>query len=298
MPKVLRKEFVCIALVFICISTLAQATPVPLIHTDSVYNELLSTGGIDPYRLTGIAVGTAAGFVWGHAVQNDLWWKGTLVPFHVNVQQDWRYALGADKLGHAVFPFFTSRLYEAGFRWSGMDTATAVWAASSVALAYQTYIEVRDGFSRDYGFSPADMAANTIGAALPVAQHYFADLRPFTLQISYWPSQAFRNGQYNAIIDDYTSTTHWLSVSVKDVVPTSWTWYPAWLNVALGHSVENIDGTGGGNHVLLLGLDWNLQRIPGVPAWLREVLRVLHAYHLPAPAVRLYPSVAWFGLRM
>jgi len=273
------------------------ACPKPLIHTDSSDVWKDSLGGIDPFRLTLVAGGTVGAFVWGHAMQNDLWWKGTWVPFHVNWEQDWRYALGADKLGHATFPFMASRAYGMAFRWCGMDTATSIWASSGVALAYQTYIEVRDGFSRDYGFSPGDMVANVFGAGLPVAQHYVPALRPFTLQLSFWPSQAFRQGSHNAIIDDYTSTTHWLSVSMADVLPQDWTWYPAWLNLAVGHTVENLDGRGGGNHVVLLALDWNLQRIAGLPAWLRDVFHVLHTYHLPAPAVRLYPTVAWFGLR-
>lgn len=269
----------------------------PLIHSDSAGVWKTSEGGIDPLRLSLVAGGTVGGFVWAHALQNDLWWKGTWVPFHVNWSQDWSYALGADKLGHATFPFMASRAYGMAFRWCGMDTTASVWASSGLALAYQSYIEVRDGFSQDYGFSPSDMVANVLGAGLPVAQHYVPALRPFTLQVSFWPSQAFRQGSHNAIIDDYTSTTHWVSVTMADVVPSDWTWYPQWLNLAVGHSVENLDGKGGGNHVFLLSLDWNLQRLPGIPAWLRDVFHVLHTYHLPAPAVRLYPTVAWFGLR-
>ena len=118
------------------------------------------------------------------------------------------------------------------------------------------------------------------------------------LQISYFPSEAFKNGGYGSIIDDYTSTTHWLSVSVYDAMPTSMQkWYPPWLNLALGHSVQNLDGNGGGQHILYLSLDWNLQRIEGLPSWLADAFRFLHLYHLPAPAVRILASVVWYGLR-
>lgn len=253
---------------------------------------------VSHWKLGLITGGTTAGFVVGHVMLHDLWWKGERVPFHTNWQQDWEYALGADKAGHAFFPYAVSRTYAGLFRWSGLDSGTAIWAGSGVAYAYQTYIEIRDGFSRDYGFSWGDVAANTIGAALPVMQHYVPDLRPLTLQVSFSPSQAFHDGAYGAIIDDYTSTTHWLAVNVHDLLPTSaQDWYPAWLGLAVGHSVEGLDGRGAGRHVWYVSLDWDLARIQGVPTWLREVLDVLHAYHLPAPAVRLAPDVAWFGLK-
>lgn len=240
---------------------------------------------------------TIGGIIYAHGLQDNLWWKGTYSPFHLNVKQDWTYALGADKLGHMLTPYAASRIWSYGLRQCGFDSSTAIWIASGFALSYQSYVEIRDGFSADYGFSPADMVANVVGAGLPVVQHYVPWLRAVTLQISFYPSQAFRDGAYGAIIDDYTSTTHWISFDMADVVPSSWTWYPGWLNLAIGHSVENVDGRGGGSHVVYLSLDWNLARISGLPQWLRDLASVLHVYHLPAPAVRIAPSVAWFGLK-
>jgi hypothetical protein len=179
-----------------------------------------------------------------------------------------------------------------------MDSVTSIWAGAGVAMTYQTYVEIRDGFSADYGFSWGDMAANTVGAALPVVQHYVPSLRSMDLQVSYWPSEEFKNGAYNSIIDDYTSTTHWLTVNANDIAPRAWKqWMPTWIGLALGHSVQNLDGNGGGQHILYLSLDWQPHRIKGLPSWLAEVLRLGHLYHLPAPAVRLLPDVVWYGLR-
>jgi hypothetical protein len=241
---------------------------------------------------------TLSAWVIGHGVLNDVWWKGEPVPFHVNTTTDYTYALGADKVGHMVFAYSATTIYGDLFRWCGLDSATAIWSGAGVAMAYQTYVEVRDGFSAGYGFSWGDMAANTIGASLPVVKHYVPGLRPFDLQISFWPSEAFKNGEYSAIIDDYTSTTHWLAMNVYDVLPAPFQeWYPPWLGVALGHSVENIDGKGAGNHVWYVSLDWQLHRIEGMPSWLTSILRDLHLYHLPAPAVKVYPEVVWYGLR-
>lgn len=257
-----------------------------------------STATVDPWRLAGVAaVGTSA-FVLGHGVLQELWWKGEPRDFHVNLAQDWTYALGADKVGHAYFTSMATSVLACSFRWTGMDSATAIWSGAAVALLYQTYNEVRDGYSVRYGFSPGDMAANILGASLPIAQHYYPWLRSFTFQISFYPSDAFRQGMYGAIIDDYESTTHWLSVDVHDLLPASATsWYPEWINLALGHSVRGIVGETSPQHVFILSLDWNLQRIAGLPEWLRAVLGALHMYHLPAPALEISPNRTWFGIR-
>lgn len=254
--------------------------------------------GVDYTRLSLVAGATAGGFVVGHAILNDIWWKGSQAPFHINDYQDYRHALNADKFGHAYFAYTASTVYGGLARWCGFDSTTATWAGFGIATAYQTYIEIRDGYSVGYGFSWGDIAANTIGSALPLIQHYVPELRAVDLQISFWASEAFKNGAYNAIIDDYTSTTHWLTVNLSDVVPTHWASnIPAWLGVAIGHSVQNVDGQGGGQRQLYLSLDWQFHRIEGLPPWLAEVFRYLHLYHLPAPAVRIFPNVVWYGLR-
>lgn len=253
---------------------------------------------VRPWRLAAVGGSTLTAFVVGHGFLNDLWWKGEKVPFHFNWEQDAKYSIGADKLGHSLMAFATTRVYDAAFRWCGFDSTTSVFAGAGVSVAYQTYIEVRDGFSRDYGFSWGDVIANTAGAALPVVQRFVPALRPIDLQISFSLSDAFKRGEYGAIIDDYTSTTHWVSVGVYEYLPTAWQqWYPQWLNLAVGHSVANLDGQGGGTHVLYISLDWNLAAIKGLPAWLREGLQLLHLYHLPAPAIRITPTVAFFGLK-
>jgi len=277
------RSFVLIAVVLACGTHMSA-------QDDSVH--------VDPLRVGIVAGATVGGFVVGHGILNDLWWKGERVPFHINTAQDYSYALNADKYGHATFAFMASTVYGDLMRWCGLDSTSAAWWGFGVAMTYQTYIEVRDGYSRDYGFSWGDIGANTLGAALPVAKHYVPALRAFDLQISFWPSDAFRQGAYNAIIDDYTSTTHWLAMNVHDLAPRSVQHYlPPWLGVAIGHSVRNLDGRGGGEHVVVLSFDWQLHRIPNLPSWLRDIARVLHLYHLPAPAVQILPNVVWYGLR-
>ena len=60
-----------------------------------------SVSSIRPLRLALVGGLAAGGFVVGHVLLTDLWWKGERSRFHFNWRDDWRYALGADKAGHA-----------------------------------------------------------------------------------------------------------------------------------------------------------------------------------------------------
>lgn len=278
----------CRALVCLLIA-IAACSPRALAQSDS-------TRGPDAVKLGIIGGLTVGGFIYGHALQSEIWWKGEQSDFHIEWDRDWRYALGADKLGHVYFPYAITHTYSRLLLWSDVDSATAIWSAASLALAYQTYIEIRDGFSQQWGFSIGDAAANLVGASMPVLQHYVPPLRTIDYKISFFPSQRFRSGAHAAIIDDYESTYHWLTLHMDDVIPSSWRGvYPEFIDLAIGHGVRGLDDNGGGRHELYLALDWNLDKLPG-DWWGWNALRhALRHYHLPSPAIRLYPGPLQVG---
>lgn len=254
--------------------------------------------GVSAPRLALVSGVTVAGFVGGYAFQNNLWWKGDRSNFHFDWEHDWSYALGSDKLGHFFFPYAAAKIYGQAFVWCGIDTSTSLWIAGGVGLAHQTFVEIRDGFSKAWGFSWGDYGANVLGSAYPIAQHYFEPLQNFNMKISFYPSAAFKAGAYKAIIDDYESTYHWLSADIHNILPANLRGYwPAWINIAVGHSVKDLDLHGAGHHELYLALDWNLEGLPG-DGWFWNLLKKnLNLYHLPAPAVRILPGVVWYGLK-
>ncbi len=240
---------------------------------------------------------TLGGFIGGYFFQQNLWWKGEKSAFHFDWEHDWRYALGADKLGHFYFPYAVTTIYAQAFAWCGIDTTSSLWLSAGLATAHQTFVEVRDGFSKQWGFSWGDFTANTLGAAYPVLQHYAPGLRNIDFKVSYYPSAVFKNGGYGAIIDDYESTYHWASINVHGLLPSSMRrWYPSWLNIAVGHSVRDLNAPGGGHHELYLSLDWNLEGLPGDGWFWRLLKKNLNLYHLPAPAVKIAPNAVWYGV--
>ncbi len=278
--------------------TVLMIATLPLLPVSGAgQTERSDSSSIDCARLGVVAGVTTGAFVVGHVMLNDLWWKGERSDFHVDWDHDRLYALGADKAGHAYFPYAAATLYSQALEWTGIDSTAAVWGGSGVALAYQTYIEVRDGFSRDWGFSWGDMGANIVGSALPVIRHYVPEARIVSPKISFYPSTKFRNGGFGAIIDDYESTFHWLSIDLHELLPEGLREiYPPYINIAIGHSVRDLDGRGGGKHEIYLSLDLDPRKLPGDSPILRFLKRNLNLYHLPAPAVRITPEVVWYGI--
>ena len=263
-------------------------TAVPAGDSSSVQlPRLLLVGGV-----------TAGGFIAGHVFLTNLWWKGEKSGFHFNWDDDWRYALGADKFGHAITPYIGTDIYRQALEWTGMGPEASVWWAGGFISLYTTYVEVRDGFSAEWGFSWGDFAANNLGVAWRVAEHYEPWLNNVRWKISYWPSQAFRDGAYSSIVDDYESTYHWASLNVDAVLPETWRpWWPDFVNLAVGHSVQGVVALdGSGKQELYIGLDWNTEGLPGDGAFWNWMKHTLNYYHLPAPTVRIAPNVVWYGV--
>jgi hypothetical protein len=73
---------------------------------------------------------------------------------------------GADKLGHAMFTYAGTRLLARAFEWAGNDPPHALrrglWTSVGIALG----VEVLDGYSKRWRFSPEDAVMGLAGGAL------------------------------------------------------------------------------------------------------------------------------------
>lgn len=253
---------------------------------------------INYYKLGAIGGVTIGGFIYGHALQTDIWWKGEKSSFRFEWDYDWKYALGADKFGHFYFPYLMTNVYSDAFQWSGIEKKKSLYYAASLAFLYQTYIEVRDGFSKEWGFSWGDFAANTIGATYPILQDEIPFLKNINMKLSFYPSERFKNNSHSVIMDDYESTYHWLTFNIYNFLPDNIkSWYPQWINLAIGHGVRELDSPNGGRHEVFIALDWNLEALPGESSFIKLLKKYLNFYKLPAPAVQITPELVWFGLK-
>jgi hypothetical protein len=252
---------------------------------------------INYLRFSFIAGVTLGGITAGHLIQYNLWWSGKRSGFHFNWHQDWVHDLGMDKFGHFYFPYLVTNVYSQLFEWSGIDEDKSLLYAGSFAMLYQTYVEIIDGFTANLGFSWGDFCADALGSIYPLLQEKNHVLKNFSFKISFEKSLSFKHHTHRIIFDDYESTYDWLSINIKNFLPGSIRkYYPSFINLAIGHSVKNLI-FGKPYHEFYLGLDWNLNGLPG-DFWLWKILkRNLNYYHFPAPTIRIYPDVVWFGFK-
>ncbi|MBC8033091.1 MAG: DUF2279 domain-containing protein [Chitinophagaceae bacterium] len=156
-----------------------------------------------------------------------------------------------DKAGHVWTTYHVSRLSTEMWKWTGLPLKKSVLLGSLSGMAYQSIIEIQDGFSTEWGFSWGDMASNGVGAAAFAVQELTWKEQRIQVKLSYWEhdypaellprkQQLFGKGLSERILKDYNSQTYWLSVNLKSFMTQSQ--LPRWLNVSLGYSSDLMVG--------------------------------------------------------
>lgn len=256
----------------------------------------IHSGGVKPERAI-LVLGAYSALVTGAHLQNyNSWWKGERGAFHFG--EDGVYALGADKLGHFYFTMVGSDVVGHSLVWAGVESATAFFYGGAASLAFQMYVEIEDGFTKALGFSVGDAITDIFGAAYPLLQHQNPVLQNLKFKWNYIRSEEFKRGSFNTVIDDYESQYFWLSANIKELFPGFVpSFFPSFLCVAVGYSVKNLRGSGGGEREFYLALDYDFSKFPGEGAFLSAIKHVLNYFHFPAPTIRFTPSVITYGLR-
>lgn len=218
-----------------------------------------------------------------------------------------------DKLGHIYISFALSNITHVMWKWTGLSKKQSVILGGISGIAYQSIIEIQDGFSADWGFSLTDMAANIIGASAFVAQELHWQEKRIRLKLSYNPhnypsdivarsDELFGESYAERYLKDYNSQTYWASVNPRSFFSKSK--FPKWLNIAAGYSTDLMLGgrenkwtDKQGNIVdrrdierirrYYLSPDIDLSRIPTNSKFLKTVLSLLAGVKVPAPALEL-----------
>ena len=256
-------------------------------------------------------VGVGAVFVGGNALLyryfKRAWWSGEKAKhffFRADWDEDFR---DQDKFGHMFGGFHLARIGGALLRDACASKHHALIWSAAYATLFQLQIEIWDGMYKKYGFSYADLLANTTGMALAVAQQQHPHLRAIKLTMSYRRSAAMRNarnipGELRPSLD-YSGQTYWFSADINALLPANARGYwPSFLRISAGHSITDwIDPTTGDNmrakRKLLLSIDLDLEKLPGNnPLW-KTVKRNLSYAHLPSPALQFTPrfeALKWY----
>jgi hypothetical protein len=258
-------------------------------------------------QLTAVRTGVGTAFVGGNAYLyhyfKKAWWSGDRAPhffFHADWDQEFR---DQDKFGHMLGGYHLARIGYAGLREACVSEKKAIaWSAAYAAL-FQMQIEIFDGRFLKYGFSYADMIANTTGQALAVMQELHPALKAIKPTFSYHKTLALRHTEAGLIAPelrpslDYSGQTYWFSADLDQLLPDAAKQYwPSFIRLSAGHSITDWIDPVTGNPVrakrkIVLSLDFDPDKLPGNASLWRSIKRTLSYYHLPAPALELTPKL-------
>ncbi len=255
----------------------------------------------DPLKLTILGVVGAGVFTGFHIYYSNTWWKDKRDYF--KFAADGYYARNMDKLSHIYTANFFTVATSVAYEWTGLSPSKSLLYGSLTSLAYETYIEINDGFAPNWGFDWGDMGANVFGAVYPFLQEEFKPLKHVNFKWSFKPDWLKKKvSNQDDLLDDYTNMTFWLSVNPMIMLPSSVTkakFYPNFIALAAGMSIKNASHVTGSTTAKVewfISLDWDVNQLPGKSDFMKKLKKILNFYHFPAPAVKISPEGVWYGL--
>ena len=206
-----------------------------------------SPDSINKKRLTPVIITGAALYAGSMTTLYNFWYKD-YPQTHFHFFNDNNEYLQMDKVGHFTTTYYISKLSYNTLRWTGLSETKSVLYGGGMGIFYLTVIEILDGFSSQWGFSPGDMTANTLGAGLFVGQQLAWKEQRIQLKWSYHQSQyaqyrpdLFGKNLGEQWVKDYNGQTYWLSANIKSFLKKE-SKFPAWLNLAVGYGAEGMTG--------------------------------------------------------
>jgi len=231
--------------------------------------------------------------------------------FHFfNDNDEW---LQVDKVGHMYSAYIESKGSMEMWRWAGLPRKQRIWIGGLSGAAYQTVIEILDGFSAEWGFSWGDMTANVLGSGILVSQELLWDEQRIDLKFSFHHNDygnpvlnaradsLYGSSFFSRMLKDYNAQTYWLSANIKSFFKNANV--PSWLNVAVGYGAEGMFGATNnvaydknGNVTFdgsaipryrqwYFAPDVNLTKIKTKSKFLKAAFFVLNSFKFPSPAV-------------
>jgi len=282
----------------------------PLVH--GYGSTLKPTYPYNKKRVRLVAIGNIVGYSGAMIGLYSAWYKNyPQTNFHsFNDSREW---LQVDKVGHLYSAYAESYGSMEMWRWAGLPRKQRIWIGGMSGMAYQTVIEVLDGFSEGWGWSWSDIGANILGSGMLVAQELAWDEQRIRLKFSFHQrrygdaqlnqraNSIFGKGPAERFLKDYNAQTYWASVNLKSFFPGSN--LPRWLNVAVGYGAEGLFGAENniatdaqGNVIFnrtdvkryrqwFLAPDIDLSKIKTNKKGVRIVLGILNILKFPTPSL-------------
>ncbi len=265
-------------------------------------------------RVRLVAISNVVGYAASMTGLYSAWYK-QYPQSHFHTFNDIKEWQQMDKLGHVMSAYGISKGSMEIWRWTGIDRKKRIWLGGITGAAYQTVIEVLDGFSTEWGWSWGDIGANMIGSGSFIAQELAWDDQRIQFKYSFHrknysdptlnerSNDLFGKNTVSRFLKDYNGTTFWISVTPKSFFPKSK--IPAWLQISIGTGAEgmfgafeNIGKDKQGNinfyrpdikryRQWYLAPDVDLTKIKTNKKGIRLLLDVLNIFKFPTPALEL-----------
>lgn len=170
-----------------------------------------------------------------------------------------------DKMGHLFTAYMESKLSSQMYQWTGLNRKKSAYAGFALGTVFQGTLETLDGFSEEWGWSWGDIAANTGGSLIFLAQELAWEEQRIVLKISSWRrplneltlmdqnganpirlsdrrNELYGTNPAEILLKDYNALTIWGSVNIHSFMKKKDTKFPKWLNIAVGYGAENVYG--------------------------------------------------------
>ena len=219
--------------------------------------------------------------------------------FHfIDDSNEWKQM---DKIGHFMTSYYVGKIGMEVLDWSGVSKENQLIYGATFGFTFLTAVEVLDGFSKNWGASWTDIAANAAGTGLLIGQELLWNEQRVTVKYSFHQTK-FAKVRPNTLgesfiqqaLKDYNGQTYWLSANI-------WSFnkkgnFPKWLNVAFGYGAEGmLYGEDSITNSTLqdpyrqfyLSLDLDLTKIKTKSKILQTVFSVVNFIKIPAPTLEI-----------
>ena len=208
-----------------------------------------------------LIVGTGATLV--AAYGSSKWWRDGFEGDFKTTNEGWFGSDtafgGADKLGHLYSNYAGVRLLTPIFELVGNSRDVAISLAAWSTLGIYTAVEVADGFSRRWHFSPEDAIANATGAFLGVVLETHPGLDAiFDFRVDYHRSADASNFDP---FGDYSGQKYLVVIKADGFAPLRENRFLRYLEVATGYGARGYDEGGERRRDAYFGLSLNLARL-------------------------------------
>jgi len=231
---------------------------------------------------------------------NKLWYNDfPRSKFHtIDDSNEW---LQMDKFGHV---FSAYQLGKAGadiLNWSGVSKKNQLIYGSTLGFTFLTAVEIFDGYSKEWGFSWSDIAANAAGTGLYIGQELLWKEQRIVLKYSFHRTKYAKQrpdilgeNLLQEILKDYNGQTYWLSANLNSFIKDSK--LPKWLNLAIGYGADGM--VSGTNEIVdnlftnqnrirqyYISFDVNLTRIRTESNLLKTIFSIINVIKIPMPTI-------------